>query len=423
MRPEFMLLPDRRPQRAIRILHLEDSDVDAEFVRRRLEQSDLRFRLLRAINEISFREQLSAGDIEIILSDYEVPGFDGLAALALAQKTCPQVPFIFVSGAMGEELAVETLKSGATDYVLKDRLSRLAPAIDRALDDCYLRAERRRAEERATLLLEGMADGFVLLDSSLRVTYVNLALEKLFNRPRLEILDRGLAVVFPESTREEIFRNLEPVRSARCTVEFELDVPGWDRAFAFKASPVDGGVCLQVRDITAARDSARDLATARERFQFVRRSSGVGFWYCDLPFDVLEWDETVKAHFHLSPDAVVTIDTFYERIHPDDRERTRLAIATSIEVRTPYRIDYRTIAEDGTPRNGSAPSVARPITQPVMQSGLTASPSISQTGSRSKSRCGSRRQNSRPSIGSVQQWRLSSTSRDWSRRLLTRRPS
>lgn len=96
----------------------------------------------------------------------------------------------------------------------------------------------------------------------------------------------------------------------------------------------------------AAVERARSesaLRESEERAAFVRRSSGVGFWYCDLPFDVLQWDELVKAHFHLPPDAVVKIQTFYERIHPDDREPTRLAIERSISSLEHYDVHYRTV--------------------------------------------------------------------------------
>ena len=96
-------------------------------------------------------------------------------------------------------------------------------------------------------------------------------------------------------------------------------------------------------DVTDRHQAEERLREAEERAGFVRKASGVGFWYCDLPFDVLEWDELVKAHFHLPPDAHVTIDTFYARIHPDDREPTRAAIARSIAERSGYDVHYRTV--------------------------------------------------------------------------------
>jgi PAS domain S-box-containing protein len=99
-------------------------------------------------------------------------------------------------------------------------------------------------------------------------------------------------------------------------------------------------------DITARKQAEASSHESEERLAFVRRSSGVGFWYCDLPFDVLQWDELVKDQFHLPPDAAVTIQTFYDRIHPDDREPTRQAIERSIAGRTPYTTDYRTVDPD-----------------------------------------------------------------------------
>lgn len=95
-------------------------------------------------------------------------------------------------------------------------------------------------------------------------------------------------------------------------------------------------------DLTEKREAEKKLKESEERFNFVRESSGVGFWYCDLPFDVLEWDERVKAHFHLPKDARVTIGTFYDRLHPEDRVSTRAAIERSIEEKTPYDVAYRT---------------------------------------------------------------------------------
>jgi len=94
-------------------------------------------------------------------------------------------------------------------------------------------------------------------------------------------------------------------------------------------------------------DAANAAALSRDRMELVVGSAEVGIWYCPLPFDRLIWDERVKSHFHLDPAAEVTIATFYERLHPDDRERTRAAIEQSIATRLPYDIDYRTISADG----------------------------------------------------------------------------
>jgi PAS domain S-box-containing protein len=95
------------------------------------------------------------------------------------------------------------------------------------------------------------------------------------------------------------------------------------------------------------KEAEEMLYRQRQRFELVAEAAQVGFWFCDLPFDKLIWDNLVKEHFWLPPDADVTIDTFYERIHPDDRERTRQAIAESNANDTRYDIEYRTVSPDG----------------------------------------------------------------------------
>jgi PAS domain S-box-containing protein len=100
-------------------------------------------------------------------------------------------------------------------------------------------------------------------------------------------------------------------------------------------------------DITEWRRTEDQLHEQRERFEFATRAAQIGYWFCDLPFDKLGWDATVKEHFWLPADADVDIGLFYERLHPDDRERTRLAIEESIGTHGRYDIAYRTVAPDG----------------------------------------------------------------------------
>jgi PAS domain S-box-containing protein len=131
----------------IHILHLEDDPADAELVQARIEEAGLACRLTRVQTRDEFDEALRRDGYDIILSDYRLPMYDGMSALLLAQELRPDVPFIFVSGTMGEEAAIEGLREGATDYVLKQRLLRLAPAIKRALHEAENRREHNRAEE------------------------------------------------------------------------------------------------------------------------------------------------------------------------------------------------------------------------------------------------------------------------------------
>jgi len=127
---------------------LEDNPVDAELAGHTLRRGGVRYTHIRVETEKDFIRELDENPPDLILSDYALPGFDGYAALEIAKLKAPNTPFIFVTGTMGEEVAIETLKNGATDYVLKHRLARLVPSVHRALRESQERADRRRAQEQ-----------------------------------------------------------------------------------------------------------------------------------------------------------------------------------------------------------------------------------------------------------------------------------
>jgi len=129
------------------ILHLEDDAADAELVEETLAMEGIACDVTRVETESEFSNELKQSGPDLILADYTLPGFDGLSALKIARQQKPNLPFIFVSGTMGEEIAIEALKIGATDYVLKTRLSRLVPSVHRALREAAERTERKKAEE------------------------------------------------------------------------------------------------------------------------------------------------------------------------------------------------------------------------------------------------------------------------------------
>src|SRR5256886_577256 len=130
----------------LRVLHLEDDVRDTELVLATLEGEGIQSELTRVEGEQDFLAALKQGNVDLILADYTLPSFDGLSALRIAQQRAPEVPLIFVSGTLGEDVAIEALKTGATDYVLKTRLARLGPAVTRALREACEKAERARAE-------------------------------------------------------------------------------------------------------------------------------------------------------------------------------------------------------------------------------------------------------------------------------------
>jgi PAS domain S-box-containing protein len=128
----------------LRILLLEDDSSDAELIQELLEAGHIVCEVIRVQTRAEFVAALNDTGIDLILADYKLPSFDGLSALHLALSERPDLPFIFVSGTLGEEVAIEALKIGATDYVLKHRLSRLVPSVQRALRESAGRAERNK---------------------------------------------------------------------------------------------------------------------------------------------------------------------------------------------------------------------------------------------------------------------------------------
>jgi two-component system response regulator len=168
------------PAGAVRVLLLEDLPQDIEIVRELLADSGGAVEMETAATEKDFVRKLKAGGFDVILADFKLPGFDGFAALRLAREICPEIPFICVSGTIGEEKAVEVLKQGAVDYILKDRLKRLPFAIERALDLARESLEHKRAvetlresEDRYQTLARISPVGIFRTDAEGRTTYVN----------------------------------------------------------------------------------------------------------------------------------------------------------------------------------------------------------------------------------------------------------
>lgn len=186
MPPSPASVPLIMPSARLRIVHLEDNTLDRELVRQALADETIAFDFAYAASKMDFIAALEQGNCDVILSDFSMPGYDGQAALAFAQQQCPEVPFLFVSGTIGEERAIESLKNGATDYVLKDRLERLGPAVRRALREAGERARRRdvetalrQAEARYRDIFENAVEGIYQSTPQGRLLDVNHRMARL----------------------------------------------------------------------------------------------------------------------------------------------------------------------------------------------------------------------------------------------------
>lgn len=174
----------------IRVLLTEDAAADAELELRELRRAGLRVTHRIVDNEQSFTSALREFSPDLILSDFTMPGFDGMAALSIARELSPHTPFIFVSATIGEEYAVRALQSGATDYVLKSNLLRLPPAVERALAEARERRKRQRteielelAQERMTSVVTSIPDMLWSVDlRTEKIMYVSPAAKRIFGR-------------------------------------------------------------------------------------------------------------------------------------------------------------------------------------------------------------------------------------------------
>ncbi|HKW50497.1 MAG TPA: response regulator, partial [Candidatus Eisenbacteria bacterium] len=180
-----------------RIVHLEDDPADRELIRETLGAEGIPLEVVQVGGKAEFEAALAHGDVALVLSDFSLPRFDGFSALEIVQQQKPNLPFIFVSGTMGEEAAIESLRRGATDYVLKQRLSRLGPAVRRALEDVAVRQTRLQAAEGAAnrqrfmnAMLDSLDAGIMACDASGVLT--------MSNRAAREIVGLAEAAIPPE---------------------------------------------------------------------------------------------------------------------------------------------------------------------------------------------------------------------------------
>jgi PAS domain S-box-containing protein len=205
-------MPASVSNQQVRVLHLEDCENDQILVRAMTQADGLECQFVTVQTRPDFELALRNHEFDLIISDYSMPSFDGLSGLAVARELSPKTPFIFFSGTIGEESAVESLKNGAVDYVIKQRPQRLVPAIRQALRSASERAQLRRMEERnreQAELLDKATDAILVCDPDNRIVYWNQSAERIYGWTADEIIGKDITQVLfhgkPSPQIEEMF--------------------------------------------------------------------------------------------------------------------------------------------------------------------------------------------------------------------------
>ncbi len=268
-----------KPARRLKILHLEDDPADALLVQEILRDEHVDCEIVVVSKPADFERELAKGDVDVVISDYSLPHYCGTEALQQTRKAGEDTPFIFVSGSIGEERAVEAVRLGATDYVMKEHLRRLGIAVRRAVEtaDSIRRrreAETRLAEERDFLVdvFSSVQDGIVVLDADLKIVRTNSAMEKLFP-DRMPLAGQPASLFCPaaaEAAAEaSALRSGQPTRTV-CTMETARG-RGEFSVFAYplleRRTGRQKGVILYVRDVT------REHALQQQLFQSQKMES------------------------------------------------------------------------------------------------------------------------------------------------------
>src|SRR6202790_4400375 len=360
----------------LRILSVEDDPKDAALIQDLLETEGILCEVTRVDTEAALLASVEQGGIDLILADYSLPSFDGISALKFAMEACPDVPFIFVSGTLGEEVAVEALKIGATDYVLKTSLSRLAPSVVRALREATQKAERKRAEE-------SLRQSEAYLAEAQRISHTGSfgwrpsTGEILWSEETFRVFQYDRLA---KPTVEAILQRVHPedAASVKETVE-RASQDGKDFEHEYRLVMPNGAVkhvhvvahaerdesgelkfVGAVMDTTESKGAEKKLRRSEESLLEAQKLSHTGSWRHDVVSGaVIISPEIYRIHDIKPDDDPSNTEFFFSRFHPEDRKRVVDLFERSEIEKTEFQVDYRIVLPDGTIKH--LHTIGRPI--------------------------------------------------------------
>src|SRR5882724_9396131 len=348
------------PAEPLRILILEDVPMDAELVEYELQRSKIPFAARCVDSRDGFLRELDDFRPDLILSDYTLPRFDGMSALALALERAPSVPFFIVTGSVNEETAVGCMKAGATDYLLKSNLSRIGPAIEAALARVQSKVEKARAEEalrrsEANLraIFNTSLQAFALVDRDGTIQALNRIAEEWAARILGRRLGEGdrLHDFIPDAA--ESFR--AALGGEARSVERPIrDRNGVERWYETTHAPVVDergtviGVCLNARDVSERKQAEQALRESEARYRDLFDNASDLVCTTTLDGSFLYVNRAWHAAIGLS-DEVLAGRRFLDLVHPDSRTRYLEVVARAEAGETLGHVELMLVTAAGVP--------------------------------------------------------------------------
>ncbi|HXU79242.1 MAG TPA: response regulator [Methylomirabilota bacterium] len=346
-----------------RLLLLEDAPDDAELLRRHISAEWPACEVVTARARADFEQALRRGPFDLILSDYVLPAFGGLAALGLARQICAEVPFLFVSGAIGDEVAVESLKAGATDYVLKDRLVRLVPAIQRALKEAEEHALRTKMSEQLRLseeqyrdLFENATDLIQSVSPEGIFRYVNRAWRETLGYSDASLPKLNFFEVLHPGCHAEYRERLRTATGAGAS--------SWEAVFLTRSgrelyvegnlgAHVDSGELVALRgilhNVTEKKLALLALNKSIQQYEELVNSVDGIVWQADFPSLRFSFVSRQAERLLGYPAScwLETPDFWQQHIHPEDREKALAHCRSLGPDQKHLNFEYRVTAADG----------------------------------------------------------------------------
>jgi len=352
----------------LRILVLEDNPLDYELIEHELKKAGLNIRTKRVETKNDFLQELKSLSHDIILLDYMLPDFDGISALDLAKKKCPDIPVIFVTGFLGEEIAVDILKRGATDYVLKNRLYRLAPVVKRVLHENEEMIARKNAETKLREderfiadIFSSIQDSIGVIDKDMNIVHTNHTAQKWYSHAMPLVGKKCYEAYHGRSERCEVcpaWRTLETGESAYEILTKhgkEGKEVGWLENFTFpmidSTTGETKGIIEYVRDITERKQIEKILHEKEKLLSETQHIAHIGSWSVDLIEKNLQWsDEMYNIYGVKKEEFSPTLELFLKLIHPDDKLLMEKWVEQGISNLKPKELDFRIVLPDGNIR-------------------------------------------------------------------------